>query len=155
MVSGNLLNLIKHYLKISKSSSKWSVFKLATSTCGSSSRIHFRTFVFLMYINDLPDGLKSKVKLFADDTSLYYFLFSVKKKEESASDLINDLDTISKWAYNLKMSVNPDPNKPLKEVLFSRKNSNNSSNYLFQQCSGAKSYSTKAFRHHFCWKVKF
>ena len=106
--------------------------------------------LFLMYINDLPDGLKSNVKLFADDTSLYYFLFSVKKKEESASDLINDLDTISKWAYNLKMSVNPDPNKPLKEVLFSRKNSNNSSNYLFQQCSGAKSYSTKAFRHHFC-----
>ena len=77
-----------------------------------------------MYINDLPDRLKSNVKLFADDTSLYYFLFSVKKKEESASDLINDLDTISKWAYNLKMSVNPDPNKPLKEVLFSRKNSN-------------------------------
>ena len=47
-ISGNLLNLIKHYLTdlSQKSSSKWSVFKLATYTCGSSSRIHFRTFVF-------------------------------------------------------------------------------------------------------------
>ena len=31
---------------------------------------------------------------------------------------------ISKWAYNWKMSFNPDPNKPAQEVLFSRKNSN-------------------------------
>ena len=74
-----------------------------------------------MYINDLPDGLKSKVKLFADDTSLFSV---VKNKEESASDLTNDLDMISKWAYNWKMSFNPDPKKPAQEVLFSRKNSN-------------------------------
>ena len=76
---------------------------------------------FLMYINDLPDGLKSNVKLFADDTSLFSV---VKNKEESASDLTNDLDMISKWAYNWKMSFNPDPNKSTQEVLFSRKNSN-------------------------------
>ena len=76
--------------------------------------------LFLIYINDLPDGLKSNVKLFADDS-----LFSiVKNKEESAGDLTNDLDTISKWAYNWKMSFNPDPKKPAQEVLFSRKNSN-------------------------------
>ena len=31
---------------------------------------------------------------------------------------------ISKWAYNWKMSFNPDPKKPVREVLFSRKNSN-------------------------------
>ena len=74
-----------------------------------------------MYINDLPDGLKFNVKLFANDTSL----FSVgKNKEESASDITNDLDTISIWAYNWKMSFNPDPKKRAQEVLFSRKNSN-------------------------------
>ena len=76
---------------------------------------------FLMYINDLPDGLKSNVKLFADDTSLFSV---VKNKEESASDLTNDLAMISKWAYNWKMSFNPNPGKPAQEVLFSRKNSN-------------------------------
>ena len=74
-----------------------------------------------MYINDLPDGLKFNVKLCANDTSL----FSVgKNKEESASDITNDLDTISIWAYNWKMSFNPDPKKRAQEVLFSRKNSN-------------------------------
>ena len=26
---------------------------------------------FLIYINDIPDGLKSNVKIFADDTSLF------------------------------------------------------------------------------------
>ena len=76
---------------------------------------------FLICINDLPDGLKFNVKLFANDTSL----FSVfKNKEESASDITNGLDTISIWAYNWKMSFNPDPKKPAQEVLFSRKNSN-------------------------------
>ena len=76
---------------------------------------------FLIYINDLPDGLKSNVKLFADDTSLFSV---VKNKEESASDLTNDFDMISKWAYNWKMSFNSDPKKPAQEVLFSGKNSN-------------------------------
>ena len=52
---------------------------------------------FLIYINDLPDGLSSNVKLFAYDTSLFSV---VKNKEESASDITNDLDMISKWAYN-------------------------------------------------------
>ena len=51
----------------------------------------------MIYINDLPDGLKSNAKLLADDTSLFS---SFKSKEESASDLTNDLDKISKWAYN-------------------------------------------------------
>ena len=48
---------------------------------------------FIMYINDLLGGLKSNVKLFADDTSLFSV---VKNKEESGSDLTNDLDMISK-----------------------------------------------------------
>ena len=69
----------------------------------------------------MPDGLKSNVKLFADDTSLSSV---VKNKEENASDQTNDHDTISKWAFNWKMSFNPDPKKPAQEVLFSRKTSN-------------------------------
>ena len=58
---------------------------------------------FLVYINDLPDRLKYGVKLFADNTSLFSVL---KNKEESASDLTNDLEMIYKWAYNWKMSFN-------------------------------------------------
>ena len=74
--------------------------------------------LFLVYINDLPNGLKSNAKLFADDTCLFII---VKDKNESADVLNNDLLLISKWAYDWKMLFNPDPKKPAQEVIFSRK----------------------------------
>ena len=40
--------------------------------------------LFLIYINDLPNELKSNVKLFADDTSLFTI---IKDKNESANVL--------------------------------------------------------------------
>ena len=73
--------------------------------------------LFLVYINDLPNELKSNVKLFADDTSL---LTTVKDENDSANVFNNDLLLILKWAFNLKMLFNPDPTKPAQEV-FSRK----------------------------------
>ena len=80
-----------------------------------------RPLLFLIYINDLPNELKSNAKLFADDTSLFTI---VKDKSESANILNNDLSEISKWAYNWKMLFNPDPSKPAQEVVFSRKKKN-------------------------------
>ena len=129
-ISGNLLNLIKHYLTdrsqrvlLNGQCSNWQPI-LAGVPQGSILGPLF----FLMYINDLPDGLKSNVKLFADNTSLFSV---VKNKEESASDVTNDLDMISKWTYNCKMSFNPDPGKPAQEVIFSRKNSNITHAFLY------------------------
>ena len=72
--------------------------------------------LFLIYINDLPNELKSNVKLFADDASLFTIV-----KDINASILNNDLLLISKWAFNWKMLFNPDPTKPAQEVIFSRK----------------------------------
>ena len=74
--------------------------------------------LFLIDINDLPNELKSNVKLFADDTSLFTI---VKDKSERANTLNNDLMVISKWAYHWKMLFNPDLSKPAQEILFSRK----------------------------------
>ena len=48
--------------------------------------------LFLIYINDLPDGLVLTCKTFADDTSLFS---KVKGKEQSNFELYNDLDLIS------------------------------------------------------------
>ena len=62
--------------------------------------------------------MKSNAKLVADDTSL---LTIVKDKNESADVLNNNLLLISKWAYDWKMLFNPDPKKPVQEVIFSRK----------------------------------
>ena len=74
--------------------------------------------LFLIYINDLPNGLKSNAKVFGDDTSLFTL---VKDKNKSTSILNNNLLLISKWAYNWKMLFNPDPTKPAQEVIFSKK----------------------------------
>ena len=43
--------------------------------------------LFLIYINDLPDEIKSNIKLFADDRSLFTI---VKDKNKSAKVLNND-----------------------------------------------------------------
>ena len=75
--------------------------------------------LFLIYINDLPDGLSSNVKLFADDTSLFSVVHDI---HSSASDLIKDLKTINEWAFQWKMSFNP--NKQAQEVIFIRKSEN-------------------------------
>ena len=74
--------------------------------------------LFLIYINDLPNKLKSHAKLFTDDTSLFTI---VKDENESANVLNNDLSLISEWFFNWKMLFNPDPTKSAQEVLFSRK----------------------------------
>ena len=85
--------------------------------------------LFLVYSNDLQDELKSNIKLFAHDTSLFSI---VKDLNESVSILNNDLLLISKWAYSWKMLFNPDPTKPVQEVIFSKKTENsNSSDHTF------------------------
>ena len=75
---------------------------------------------FLIFINDIPEGIQSNIKIFADDTSI----FSVMKDHISASVTLNeDLYLISKWAYSWKMSFNPDPSKQATEIVFSKKRS--------------------------------
>ena len=87
-------------------------------TAGVLQRSVLGPLLFLIYINDLPNELKSNVKFFAGDTSLFTI---VKDKNESANVLNNDLLLISKWAFNRKVLFNPDSNKLAQEVLFSRK----------------------------------
>ena len=65
--------------------------------------------LFLIYVNDLPNKLKSNSKLFADDKSLFNI---VKDKNKSANMLNNDLRRMPKWAYSWKMLFNLDPSKP-------------------------------------------
>ena len=61
--------------------------------------------LFLVYINDLSNGLKSNPKLFADGTSLFSVIHDVNS---SQIDLNEDLDKINNWVYQWKMSFNPD-----------------------------------------------
>ena len=74
--------------------------------------------LFLVYINDLTDGLRCNVKLFADDTSIFTV---VHDPYTAALDMNHDLNLIKLWALNWRMSFNPDPNKQAVEVTFSKK----------------------------------
>ena len=73
---------------------------------------------FLIYINDLPNGMVSICKVFDDDTSLFS---NTTHKEQLSLELNNDLDLISAWAFQWKMLFNPDPTKQTIEVFFSNK----------------------------------
>ena len=63
--------------------------------------------LFLIYINNLPDGLTSLCHIFADDSSLFSKVIDINN---SNSQLNSDLVKISNWAFQWKMSFNPDPN---------------------------------------------
>ena len=77
-----------------------------------------RTLLFLIYINDIPQGLNSEVKPFADNTSLSTIVNCVNT---SALTLNGNLLKTQDWAYQKKMSFNPDQTKQAQEVIFSRK----------------------------------
>ena len=66
------------------------------------------TTVFLVYIHDICSNLSTSVKLFADGTSLFSI---VNDANEAFENLNNDLCIISNWAYQRKMSFNPDRTK--------------------------------------------
>ena len=57
-------------------------------------------FLFLIYINDLPNDLSSNCKLFADDTSLFSVVNNI---HTSATTLSQDLNAITNWAFQWKM----------------------------------------------------
>ena len=119
-LSGKYYGLIKSFLRnrhqrvvLNGQSSKWSSIK-----AGVSQGSIIGALLFLVYINDLPNGLLSNPKLFVDDTSI----FSVVKDHLNSSNKLNeDLSKISQWAYQWKISFNPDVSKQAQEVIFSRK----------------------------------
>ena len=121
-IEGKLLNLFKNYLSNRKQrvvlngmESNWGEIK-----AGVPHGSVLGPLLFLIYINDLEDGIKSNVKFFADDTSL----FSIVKDPDVSFDMLqHDLDSITEWAHQWKMSFNPDPSKPAEEILFSHKKS--------------------------------
>ena len=65
--------------------------------------------LFLLYINDLAEGLA---------------LFSIVYDEQVSADILNaDLKFIGKWAYQWKMQFNPDKNMQAIQVIFSLRKS--------------------------------
>ena len=118
--SDKILNIITDFLSFRKQrvvlNGQASPWVSIEAVCPRGSILG--SLLFLIYINDLSDGLSTTAKLFADDTSLFSI---VQNFNTSTSHLNSDLSKSSNWAFQWKMSFNPDPSKQAQEVIFSRK----------------------------------
>jgi hypothetical protein len=66
--------------------------------------------LFLIYINDIPDRVKSHLRLFADDSYLYRIINS----QQDTIQLQKDLDELIKWENEWSMEFHPDKCKLLR-----------------------------------------
>ena len=60
--------------------------------------------LFLFYINDMPEGIQSTVRLFADDTIAYVTISS----DADAANLQQDLDKLAEWKSKWLMKFHPE-----------------------------------------------
>ena len=60
--------------------------------------------LFIVYINDLPEHVKSLVYLFADDTKIAHQVATA----QDASQIQVDLDALSKWSAIWMLEFNAD-----------------------------------------------
>ena len=60
--------------------------------------------LFLHYINDVPEGIGSTVRLFADDTVMYLTIAS----QTDSHKLQTDLNNLAKWEKKWQMQFHPD-----------------------------------------------
>ena len=59
--------------------------------------------LFLTFINDMPECVSSKVRLFADDSIIYKEITT----DSDGRDLQNDLEALEMWEKTWGMSFNP------------------------------------------------
>ena len=60
--------------------------------------------LFLMYINDMPNSIKSNIRLFADDTIMYLTI----SNQDDCHALKSDLTKLEAWEKEWLMAFNPD-----------------------------------------------
>ena len=102
---GPIFHLIQNYLQNRNQNvfHQGINFSLSTVTTGVPQGSILGPFLFLLYINDLPDCIpESRNALFADDTSLYNF--GTKANDE----ICNDVKTTRRWFIDNKLTINTD-----------------------------------------------
>ena len=126
-IDGNLLKLLENYVNDRQQrfvlNGRTSLWKNIYAVVPRDSFLG--PLLFVIYINDLPDGLISMCKIFAVDKSL---LSKAIDKNNSTSWLNSDLAKISKRAFQWKRPFTPDPNRQAIEAAFCNKH--DKENYL-------------------------
>ena len=60
------------------------------------------SLLFIIYINDLPNGITSTIRLYADDVIIYKAIYS----NDDVLELQEDLAKLSEWTVKWLMSFN-------------------------------------------------
>ena len=97
-ISGNLLAFFGNYIQnryqrvtLNGTESDW-----RSISAGVPQGSVLGPLLFLVYINDLTENIKSQMRLFADDSSVFT---PVKNVEVTHEQLVKDLETVSNWGY--------------------------------------------------------
>ena len=103
-LGGRMLDWMKDYLtdremrtSVRNEKSEW---RRVTSGVPQGSVL--APVMFLIYINDMPEGVRSYMSMFADDAKL---MKKVKDKED-CEDLQRDLDKVYEWSQTWEMEFN-------------------------------------------------
>ena len=104
-VSGNALKWLSTFLCnrrqrviVNGKSSDWTPVRSGTPEGSLGSPL-----IFALYVNDLPDKIKSSILLFADDVKLYRKITC----KEDTNILQADLKRLSSWSEDWKLNLNP------------------------------------------------
>ena len=121
-ISSNLLSTLTDFSKFKKQRVVLNDQLLSCSRSNIESGVPqgsiLGPLLFMICINDLSVGLITNFRLFADNVSLFSIVDNINL---SATNLNSDLGRIKAWASQWKVTFNPDPNKQVQEVSFSRK----------------------------------
>lgn len=105
-IKGKLLNWVEDFLSQRKQTVVINGTKSEERevTSGIPQGSVLGPLLFVVYINDLPNGLKTEAKIFADDTKLY----CRSDTDSGAEDLQHDLDKLQEWSDKWLLRFHPD-----------------------------------------------
>ena len=86
------------------------------------------SLLFLIYLNDIEEGIKSEISLFADDVAL---LNKFQNTNTLEREINSDLTVLNKWANKWNMDFNPTKTKM---IIFSNKKKQNYAQHSIKRC---------------------